>query len=72
MAVHRVTSPVTGSVWMHSVSVGEKVFEGGQLLVLESMKMEIPIQSPVDGIVTRLEAPGTIVNEGDVVAEVAD
>lgn len=68
MARHEVKAPVTGSIWMHSVSVGERVFENGQLLVMESMKMEVPLFSPCDGEVAELAEPGTIVNEGDVVA----
>lgn len=69
---HAIKSPVTGSVWMHSAGVGQKVYEGNQLLVLECMKMEIPVESPVDGTVLELIAPGTVVNEGDVVAVVED
>lgn len=72
MPLHEVKAPVTGSIWMHSVSVGEKVFENGQLLVMESMKMEVPVQSPVDGEVVELTAAGVVVNEGDVIAVVKD
>lgn len=70
MARHKILAPMTGSVWMHSVSVGEKVYADGQVMVMESMKMEVPIQSPVDGVVVTLAEPGTIVNEGDVLAEI--
>ena len=59
-----------GAIWMLSVAVGEKVFEGGQLLVMESMKMEVPVTSPVDGVVTMLAAPGTYVDEETTVAVV--
>ena len=38
-----VTSPVTGSVWKQSVVVGQQVAAGDELLVIEAMKMEIPI-----------------------------
>ncbi len=70
MARHEIKSSITGSVWIHSVGVGQRVFAGNTLLVLESMKMEIPVETPVDGEVVFLQAPGTIVNEGDVVAAV--
>lgn len=65
-------SPVTGSVWIHSVGVGQDVFAGSALLVLESMKMEIPILSEHNGRVVELVDPGTVVNEGDVVAVIDD
>ena len=69
---HELKSPVTGSLWMHCAGVGQKVYAGNQVLILESMKMEIPIESPVDGTVLELAAPGTVVNEGDVVAVIED
>jgi biotin carboxyl carrier protein len=69
---HEVKAPVSGSVWMHCAGVGQKVYAGNQVLILESMKMEIPVESPVDGALLSLAAPGTVVNEGDVVAVVED
>ena len=69
---HELKSPVTGTVWMHCAGVGQKVYAGNQVVILESMKMEIPVESPVDGVVLELIAPGSVINEGDVVAVVED
>lgn len=69
---HELRSPVTGSVWMHSASVGQHVYAGNSVVVLESMKLEIPVETPVDGTVVMLAAAGTIVEEGAVVAVVED
>jgi len=69
---HEIKSPVTGTVWMHCAGVGQKVYAGNQVVILESMKMEIPMESPVDGVVLELIAPGSVINEGDVVAVVED
>ena len=49
-----VDSPVSGSVWQTEVAVGDHVRAGQALLILESMKMEIPIQAPRDGVVSHL------------------
>lgn len=70
MAKRSVESPITGSVWTHSVGVGQTVLAGTVLVILESMKMEIPVESPVDGIVTWLRPCGETVNVDDVVANV--
>jgi len=69
---HELKAPVTGSIWMHAAGVGQKVYAGNQILVMECMKMEVPVEAPVDGTVVELVAPGTVVNEGDVVAVVED
>jgi urea carboxylase len=47
-------SPVSGSVWQTEVKVGQKVEEGQCLMVLESMKMEIPVYATAAGTVTHL------------------
>lgn len=72
MARHKVTSPITGSVWVHSVGVGQRVAAGTTLLVLESMKMEVPVETTVDGEVTWLAPGGQMLAPGDVVAIVDD
>ena len=56
MATHNVESEVTGSVWKVQVEVGDNVTEGDVILILESMKMEIPVESPADGTVAELES----------------
>ncbi|KAA0875434.1 urea carboxylase [Nitrincola tapanii] len=47
-------SPVSGSVWQVEVQMGASVKAGQTLMILESMKMEIPIHAPVDGVVSQL------------------
>ena len=65
---HEVKSPVTASIWMHSTGVGQTTYAGSTILILEAMKLEIPIDSPVDGEVVWLADQGVIVEEGSVVA----
>ena len=54
MARHAVESEVAGSVWKIEVAVGDKVAKGDVLIILESMKMEIPVESPVAGEVEEI------------------
>ncbi len=54
MARHKVESEVQGKVWKIEVSVGDRVEEGDVLMILESMKMEIPVESPVAGSIAEL------------------
>jgi len=51
-----VISPVTGSVWRVSCAEGQSVRAGDTLVLVESMKMEIPVSAPADGIVVELRA----------------
>jgi acetyl-CoA carboxylase biotin carboxyl carrier protein len=63
-----VMSNMAGSVFMIQVQVGDEVQAGQDVVVLESMKMEIPITSEVDGVVKEIRVNvGDFVNEGDVV-----
>ncbi len=59
-----VKAQITGTVWKIVVKRGEEVEEGDDLIILESMKMEIPVEAPVDGTVLEL-----LVAEGDAVDE---
>lgn len=69
MAKHNIESEVTGTVWKVEVNEGDSVAEGDVLLILESMKMEIPVESPADGTVSELlVAPEDAVEEDQVVA----
>lgn len=64
-----VKSEVSGNVWKIEVSVGQSVTRGEQLIIVESMKMEIPIDAPCAGTVARiLVQEGESVQEGAVVA----
>ena len=69
MAQVEVKSDVTGTVWKIETKVGDKVSEDGDLMILESMKMEIPVAAPEDGTVAEiLVAEEESVAEGQVVA----
>lgn len=64
-----VEIPITGKVISVDVKEGDKVSEGDVLCVLESMKMENPILSPVDGTVSKVGiAADQVVNPGETVA----
>ena len=69
MAQIEVESEVTGRVWKIVTETGTKVSEGDTLLILESMKMEIPVESPCDGKVLEiLPDEGESVKEEQIVA----
>jgi biotin carboxyl carrier protein len=64
-----VRAEITANVWQVRTEVGAEVAEGDELVILESMKMEIPVTAPSPGTVTELRvAPDDNVQEGDVVA----
>ncbi|MBI3458530.1 MAG: biotin/lipoyl-binding carrier protein [Candidatus Rokubacteria bacterium] len=68
MAVE-VRAHITGVVFQIVAQTGTKVAAGDPLLILESMKMEIPVEAPRDGVVHTIRvAEGQTVQEGDVVA----
>ena len=63
----KVTAPVTGTVWKIQVKVGDSVAEGQPLVILESMKMEMPVEAPSSGKVGKIHVTeGQSVEEGDV------
>ncbi|MBK7506759.1 MAG: acetyl-CoA carboxylase biotin carboxyl carrier protein subunit [Comamonadaceae bacterium] len=62
--MHKVRSEITGSVWKVEVAVGQTVAEGDTLVIVESMKMEIPISAPASGVVTEI-----LIAEGEPVAD---
>ncbi len=71
MAIIDIKTEITGNVWKIFKSVGDKVEEDEPILILESMKMEIPVASPEDGVLTEiLTKEGDTVTEGSVVARV--
>ncbi len=64
---HEVRAHITGTVWKIQVAVGDEVEEEDELIILESMKMEMPVESPVDGTIKEiLIAEGEPVKEGQV------
>jgi acetyl-CoA carboxylase biotin carboxyl carrier protein len=61
-----VEAHITGTVWKIEVAVGDTVAEGDTVLILESMKMEMPVEAEDDGTVKRiLVEEGQSVSEGD-------
>jgi acetyl-CoA carboxylase biotin carboxyl carrier protein len=62
-----VKSQISGTVWQVLVEVGQQVTEDEDLIILESMKMEIPVSAPKDGKVAEvLVTPSQQVQEGQV------
>jgi biotin carboxyl carrier protein len=67
MAEIRVRSEIAGSVWKIEVAIGDTVAEDDPLVILESMKMEIPLLAPQSGVVREiLVAEGEPIAEGDI------
>lgn len=67
-----ITAQITANVLTVDAEVGARVAEGATLVTLESMKMEMPITTPIAGTVVRVGVePGDLVSEGDLIAEVA-
>ena len=63
-----VEVPITGKIMSVKVKVGDEVKEGDVLCVLESMKMENPILSPVNGTISKVDVSADkVVNPGDVI-----
>jgi acetyl-CoA carboxylase biotin carboxyl carrier protein len=62
-----VEAHITGTVWKVEVSVGDRVDEGDTVVILESMKMEMPVEAEDPGTVTEIRCEeGQSVQEGDV------
>ncbi len=62
-------SSMAGVVAEVKVNVGDTIEKGDEVLVVESMKMMIPLEAEVGGVVKELKADvGDFINEGDVVA----
>ncbi len=62
-----VKSQISGTVWQVLVEVGQQVSEEEDLLILESMKMEIPVSAPRDGVIAEiLVSPTQTVQDGQV------
>ena len=61
-----VEAHITGTVWKVEVAVGDAVREGDTVVILESMKMEMPVEAELEGTVSEvLVAEGQAVSEGD-------
>ena len=61
-----VEAHITGTVWKIECKVGDQVEEGDTLVILESMKMEMPVEAEDDGKVSQIVCEeGQAVSEGD-------
>jgi acetyl-CoA carboxylase biotin carboxyl carrier protein len=61
-----IEAHITGTVWKVEVRVGDEVAEGDTVVILESMKMEMPVEAEDEGTVKEIVvAEGQAVSEGD-------
>jgi biotin carboxyl carrier protein len=68
---HQVTAELVANVWKVVAKAGDVVEPGDTVVILESMKMEIPVPSEVAGRVTEVTVrEGDVVTEGDLLAEI--
>ena len=62
-----VEAHITGTVWKIECEVGQQITEGDTVVILESMKMEMPVEAEDPGTVTEIRCEeGQSVQEGDV------
>jgi acetyl-CoA carboxylase biotin carboxyl carrier protein len=68
----QVEAQITGNVWKIEKAVGDAVEEGETLIILESMKMEIPVEAPCGGTLAEIRvSEGQSVEEGAVLAVIS-
>jgi biotin carboxyl carrier protein len=64
-----VLAEMVANVWKIVVATGDNIEEGDTICILESMKMEIPVEATASGIVSEIRVQeGGVVQEGDVIA----
>ena len=62
-----IQAHITGTIWKISVNVGDEISDGDTVVILESMKMEMPVESEGNGTVKEIRCEeGQAVSEGDV------
>jgi acetyl-CoA carboxylase biotin carboxyl carrier protein len=59
-----ITAHITGTIFRIAKRLGEQVAAGEEVMILESMKMEIPLESPIAGVISAI-----LVHEGEAVEE---
>jgi len=70
--VTEVRAEMVANVWQVVVSEGDDVADGDTLVILESMKMEIPVLAETAGTLTKMAvAEGDVVQEGDLIAVIS-
>jgi acetyl-CoA carboxylase biotin carboxyl carrier protein len=71
-AVAEVRAEMVANVWKVLVSEGDHVEDGDTLVILESMKMEIPVLAETPGVISKLHvAEGDVVQEDELIAEIS-
>ncbi len=66
-----ITSPMVGKILDVKVGVGDQVSEGDEVVILEAMKMEMPIVAPVDGTIKAINVTvGQSVESDTAIAEI--
>jgi biotin carboxyl carrier protein len=66
-----IKSPMAGNIWKLMKSQGDTVTEGEVILILEAMKMENEIRSPIDGVVTTMNSvEGSAVSAGALLCQI--
>jgi acetyl-CoA carboxylase biotin carboxyl carrier protein len=67
-----IKAHITGTVWKIEVKVGDSVGEGTTVAILESMKMEMPVESEDEGVVQEIHVTeGQAVTEGAILVTLA-
>lgn len=70
---HEVHAELVANVLHVLVNAGDTVAQGDTLVLLESMKMEIPVPAEVSGTVTEVAVmEGDVVTEGDLIAQILE
>jgi acetyl-CoA carboxylase biotin carboxyl carrier protein len=70
--VAEIRAEMVANVWKVVAAEGDRVDDGDTLVILESMKMEIPVLAEGAGTVTTMHvAEGDVVQEGDLIAEIS-
>ena len=69
MAATKIVTDVAGNVWKIVAKVGDKLAEDDTIMIMESMKMEIPVTAPRDGTLKEIMVEeGEAIPEGETVA----
>ena len=67
-----VLAPMSGNIWKIVVKEGDKVKEDDELMIMEVMKMEVPVTAPCDGVVKSLKVKEEDAVEAEVVVAVVE
>ena len=71
MAIVDIKAEITGNIWKILAKPGQKVAEDEAIVMMESMKMEIPVSAPEPGVVKEiLVKEGDVATEGSVIARI--